>query len=348
MTLSRLTRWEEETEAMTMRLLAGDIGGTKTVLRLDQVTPDQRVTLKEETYWSAEFDHLNPMIDQFLAEVGGERPQVGCLAIAGPVLNDTCQLTNLSWHLEGRQMEAALQIPKLRLINDFAAVGYGILGLGPQDLVVLQDQPIQPQAPIAVLGAGTGLGEALLVWQPEGYQVLALEGGHTDFAPRSEIEIGLLRYLQLRHGGHVSVERVASGLGIHAIYDYLREIGVAPESAAVKAELAQGDPSAIIATHGLAEDDLLCTQALNLFVAAYGSEAGNLALKSLPLGGLYVAGGVAPKILPKMQDGTFIRNFVDKGRMQPLLKQIRVSLILNPKVGLLGAALYAQRLMTTS
>ena len=332
---------------MTIRLLAGDIGGTKTVLRLTQATAERVETLKEVTYRSAEFDHLNPMINQFLAEVEGDRPQVGCLAIAGPVVDDTCQLTNLSWHLEGRQMESALQIPQIRLINDFAAVGYGILALAPQDLAILQNRPIQTQAPIAVLGAGTGLGEALLVWQQEGYQVLALEGGHTDYAPRNDLEIGLLRYLQVRHGGHVSVERVASGLGIHAIYEYLRDTTVLPESATVEAEIAQGDPSAVIATHGLAADDPLCTQALDLFVAAYGAEAGNLALKSLPYGGLYVAGGVAPKILTKMQDGTFIRNFLDKGRMQPLLEKVHVSLILNPKVGLLGAVLYANRLAAT-
>ena len=332
---------------MTTRLLAGDIGGTKTILRLDQVTADGLDTLKEVTYRSADFKHLNPMIEQFLADVAGERPQAVCLAIAGPVLNDTCQLTNLSWQLDGRQMETELGIPQIRLINDFAAVGYGILALKPEDLVVLQDQPTQDRAPIAVLGAGTGLGEALLVWQPEGYQVLPLEGGHTDFAPHDELQIGLLQTLMARHG-HVSVERVASGQGIYTIYEYLRDAGFAPESDSLKAELAQGDPSAVVATHGLAGDDPLCTQALDTFVCVYGAEAGNLALKSLPYGGLYVAGGVAPKILAKMQDGTFIRNFLNKGRMQPLLETMRVSLILNPKVGLLGAALYAQRLVPSA
>lgn len=325
-----------------MRLLAGDIGGTKTILRLDQVNGDQVQTVAESTYRSADFDHLNRMIETFLATVEGDKPRAACLAIAGPVVDDSCQLTNLSWHLYGRQMEKHLQIPAIHLINDFAAVGYGILTLKDSDLSVLQEQPQQAKAPIAVLGAGTGLGETLLVWQQGDYQVMPLEGGHADFPARNELEMGLLQYLQTRHG-RISVERVVSGQGIYAIYEYLRDTHFAAESEAVQMEMTSQDHSAVVAQHALAGSDILCVKALELFVAAYGAEAGNLALKSLPYGGLFIAGGVAPKILPKLQDGIFLANFLDKGRMAALLQKIRISVILNPKVGLMGAALLARK-----
>jgi glucokinase len=322
--------------------LAGDIGGTKTILRLVAPAGQGLQTLAETTYASAQYPHLNQIVEEFLTAWGGERPQKACLAIAGPVINQTARLTNLPWQLERQPMEAALQIPSIRLINDFAAVGYGILALGPEDLSVLQDAAAIPQQPIAVLGAGTGLGEALLVWQPGGYEVLSLEGGHTDFPARTDLEIGLLRYLQKRHG-RVSVERVVSGQGIPAIYDYLCTQGFAPESPTVRSQLQVEDPAAVIARHGLAKTDPLCDQTLDLFMAAYGAEAGNLALKSLPYGGIYIAGGIAPKLLTRIQDGTFLENFLDKGRLRSLLANLRVSVVLNPKVGLIGAALAAAR-----
>lgn len=324
------------------RLLSGDIGGTKTILRLDEIQAGVK-TLAEQTYSSPRYLHLNPIIEKFLATVGGELPQRACLAIAGPVMNDTSQLTNLSWHLNGRQMEQALHIPHIHLINDFAAVGYGILALKPEDLSVLQATPSIPHQPIAVLGAGTGLGEAILVWQQSQYEVLSVEGGHADFPARTQLEIGLLQYLQQRYG-RVSVERVVSGQGLYTIYQYLCDTGFAPESPEVRQKIQSQNPSAVISMYGLAQTDALCKQALDMFVNAYGAEAGNLALKTLPYGGVYIAGGIGPKILAKMQDGTFIQSFLDKGRLRSLLEKIRVSLILNPKVGLMGAALLAERL----
>ncbi|WP_404789470.1 glucokinase [Altericista sp. CCNU0014] len=327
------------------QLLAGDIGGTKTLLRLSELTPTGLATLREASYPSAKFPHLSPIVRLFLSEAGRDTPPTAaCFAIAGPVRDDRSLVTNLSWDLDARQMETELGIPQIRLINDFAAVGYGILALGPDDVVVLQDRPAVPRAPIAVLGAGTGLGEALLVLQENRYEVMATEGGHADFAPRTDLEVGLMSFLRERYG-RVSVERVVSGRGIYRIYEYLRSAGFAPASAAVEEQLQQEDPSAAIAAHALSNSDALCTKALELFVAAYGAEAGNLALKSLPYGGLYLAGGVGAKILPKLQDGTFIENFLDKGRMRSLLENLRVSLIINPKVGLLGATLYAQKLI---
>ncbi len=330
------------------QLLAGDIGGTKTLLRLSKLTSTDLVTLHEASYPSAHFKHLSPIVRQFLGEVENSDPiAAACFAIAGPVQNDQSLVTNLSWHLDARQMETDLGIAHIRLINDFAAVGYGILALQPGDVVVLQDRPKVAQAPIAVLGAGTGLGEALLVWQGSDYKVFATEGGHTDFAPRTDLEVGLMTFLRSRHG-RVSVERVVSGQGIYNIYEYLRSAEFAVASDAVEAKFQHKDPSAVIAAHALASSDILCAKALELFVAAYGAEAGNLALKSLPYGGLYLAGGVGAKILPKLQDGTFIENFVDKGRMRALLEEISISLITNPNVGLIGAILYAQKLATTA
>lgn len=329
-----------------IRLLAGDIGGTKTILRLEEVGAKNRQVLAEATYASSDYAHLNKIIIQFLKDKG-EPPQRACLAIAGPILNHTAQLTNLSWHLNAQQMQQDLKIPQIQLINDFAAVGYGILALEPADLRRLQNVPAAPRQPIAVLGAGTGLGEALLVWEQDQYEVLPLEGGHSDFAARSELEIGLLRHL-LKFHDRVSVERVVSGQGIPAIYEFLYQSGFAPPSSEVQAQLQTQDPAAVIAYHGLNKTDKLCDQTLEMFVAAYGAEAGNLALKSLPFGGVYIAGGVAPKLLPRMQDGTFVQNFLAKGRLRSLLETIPISLILNPKVGLMGAALVAARLLESS
>ncbi len=330
------------------QLLAGDIGGTKTLLHLSQLTATGLVTLHEASYPSANFKHLSPIVRQFLREAENSDPiAAACFAIAGPVQNDQSLVTNLSWQLDARQMEPDLGIAQIRLINDFAAVGYGILALQPEDVVVLQDRPKVSQAPMAVLGAGTGLGEALLIWQGDDYAVQATEGGHADFAPRTDLEVGLMTFLRSRHG-RVSVERVVSGQGIYNIYEYLRSASFAVASDAVEAQFEQKDPAAVIATHALANSDILCAKALELFVAAYGAEAGNLALKSLPYGGLYLAGGVGAKILPKLQDGTFLENFSDKGRMRSLLENISISLIINPKVGLLGAALYAQKLAASA
>lgn len=325
------------------RLLAGDIGGTKTILRLVELKDQHLETLAEATYVSADYPHLNQIIETFLKDKNGECPQRACLAIAGPVVEgQTAQLTNLPWQLDRQQMQTVLQIPQIELINDFAAVGYGILALDPEDLCVLQDVPTLSQRPISIVGAGTGLGEALLLWQQDRYQVLSLEGGHADFPARTELEIGLLQSLRQQHG-RVSVERVVSGQGIPAIYAYLRDRGIAPESPEVRSQMQNQDPAAVIADFGLTKTDQLCDQTLEMFVAAYGAEAGNLALKSLPFGGVYIAGGIAPKLLPRLQEGGFISNFLDKGRMRSLLETIRVSVVLNPKVGLMGAVLTAAR-----
>lgn len=347
---------------MTTLLLAGDIGGTKTILRLvEESEGGSRQTIYETLYPSRDFPDLVPIVEQFLSAAGQKlgnvpKPQKACFAIAGPVVNDTSLLTNLDWFLEARRLEKELEIAKISLINDFAAVGYGILGLEAQDLQTLQDVTPQIDAPIAVIGAGTGLGQGFLIQQAGGYQVFASEGGHADFAPRTGLEFQLLQYLREKYDiQRISVERVVSGQGIVALYQFLRDKGVAPEAPEIEQvirtwEQETGrteksvDPAATIAKAALEKCDRLSEQTLQMFVEAYGAEAGNLALKLLPYGGLYVAGGIAAKILPLMKEGQFLRAFGQKGRVSPLLERVPVHVVLNPQVGLIGAAICASRL----
>lgn len=343
-------------------VLAGDIGGTKTILRLvEESTGTSWQTLYEALYPSRDFPDLVPIVQRFLLAAGQQlskpvRPQKACFAIAGPVVNDTCVLTNLAWFLDARRLESELEISKISLINDFAAVGYGILGLDSQDLYTLQAATPQPEAPIAVIGAGTGLGQGFLIQQTGGYQVFSSEGGHTDFAPRNELEFQLLQYLRDKYDiQRISVERVVSGQGIVAIYQFLRDRQIAQESPEIgqiirtwEQETGRSeksvDPAAAIAKAALEKSDRLSEQTMQLFVEAYGTEAGNVALKLLPYGGLYVAGGIAAKILPLMKEGSFLRSFGQKGRVSPLLEKVPISIVLNPQVGLIGAAICASRI----
>lgn len=343
-------------------ILAGDIGGTKTILRLvEGLTGESLHTIYDKRYPSRDFADLVPMVQQFLATAAKELgntlvPQKACFAIAGPVVNNTAKLTNLTWFLDAKRLEQELGIAPISLINDFAAVGYGVLGLDASDLCTLQTGIPQPAAPIAVIGAGTGLGQGFLIQQLDTYQVFGSEGGHVDFAPRSELEFQLLKYLLDKHDiQRVSAERVVSGQGIVAIYQFLRDHSKASESVdvgqVVKTWEQQAghsektvDPAAAIATAALEKRDRLCEQTMQMFVLAYGAEAGNLALKLLPYGGLYVAGGIAPKVLPLIQEGSFLEAFTDKGRVSSLLKSVPVHVVLNSQVGLLGAAICAARL----
>ncbi|MEL6437864.1 MAG: glucokinase [Cyanobacteria bacterium J06621_8] len=337
-----------------MFLLAGDIGGTKTILRLVEVTEVTLTektfkTVKEAQYISASFTDLVPMVEEFLAQDKYIKPQLACFAIAGPVVNNTCTLTNLKWVLDTQRLESELEIPKVSLINDFAANSFGILGLKDAELHTLQLGTVRPESPIGVLGAGTGLGEAFLVPQGQKYQVFASEGGHVDFAPRNDLEHELLKYLRQRLKiEHVSVERVVSGQGIVSIYQFLRDSNFAPESPEVAERIRfweqenkkTVDPAAIISQAAFKQSDRLCEETMAMFVSAYGAETGNLALKLLAYGGIYIAGGIAAKILPLMQDGRFIRAFKDKGRVSPLIESIPVHIVLNPQVGLIGSVLY--------
>jgi glucokinase len=345
------------------QLLAGDTGGTKTVLLLAEATqtesgPTPLKTLYQERFVSAEFSDLVPMVREFLkvaASKLGETPapEKACFSIAGPVSNNTCHLTNLSWLLDGTRLQRDLNIPKVQLLNDFAAIGHGIPTLDASDLHTLQPGEPQADAPIGVIGAGTGLGQGFIVRQGEQYRVFGSEGGHTDFAPRSELEFQLLKYLRDKLNlPRISVERVVSGMGIVAIYQFLRDrqsIGESPEVAtAIRTWEAEAglteksvDPAATIAKAAAEQQDPLARRTMELFTELYGAEAGNLALKLLPYGGLYIAGGVAAKNLELMRSGIFMRAMCDKGRMRSLMERIPVHVILNEHVGLLGAAHYA-------
>ncbi|MGA9381335.1 MAG: glucokinase, partial [Phormidium sp.] len=284
------------------------------------------------------------------------KPEKACFAIAGPIVNNSVKLTNLVWFLDAEHLQEELGIAKISLINDFVAVGYGVLGLTESDLHTLQVGKFQAESPIAVIGAGTGLGQAFLTPSGDSYQVFGTEGGHTDFAPRTELEFQMMKYLLDKHQvDRISVERVVSGMGIVSIYQFLRDKKIASESAEIgeiirKWEQEAGssektvDPGAVIGKAALDKTDPLSEETLQIFVELYGTEAGNMALKLLPYGGLYIAGGIAGKILPLIKEGGFMQSFTNKGRMRNLLEKVPVHVVLNPQVGLIGAAICANRL----
>ncbi len=348
-------------------LLAGDIGGTKTILRLVEASKLQssdQVILKtafEHTYSSQAYPDLVPMVKEFLHQATDDAgkahpPQRACFAIAGPVVENTSSLTNLAWSLEGDRLQAELDLNRVELINDFEAVGHGVFGLAPDDIHTLQAGEPDGNAPVAILGAGTGLGQGFALGQGGRTLVFPSEGGHADFAPRSELEFQLMRYLLDKHQiSRVSVERVVSGQGIVAIYQFLRDREFAHETPEIAEAITTWerqtglstktvDPAAVIAMAAVDCRDRLCHKAMEVFVSAYGAEAGNLALKLLPYGGLYVAGGIAAKNLALITAGEFINAFVHKGRVSPLLDRVPVHIVLNPQVGLIGAALKAEKL----
>jgi glucokinase len=252
-------------------------------------------------------------------------------------------VTNLPWEVDAGELSRCVDGRPVRLINDFAAVGYGIEALHAEDLLELQAGVPQARGVRAVLGAGTGLGQAILAWQGTGYEVLTGEGGHADFAPTNELQMGLLRFLRARLG-RACWENVLSGPGLANIYAYLREHGGATPSAGLEQAVASGDPAAAVSEFALTGKDPVALQALDLFVEVYGAQAGNLALTCLPRGGLYVAGGIAPRILAALASGAFLRTFQAKGPMSDLLATIPVRVVKNAAVGVLGAALSAARL----
>jgi glucokinase len=337
-------------------LLAGDLGGTKTLLRLVKAKePD--LTQFERSYHSSSYPNIIAIVREFVAaaqtKLGSIDIASACLGIAGAVIDRASYLPNLDWHINADELERELQIPKLNLINDFTAIGYGISQLRSADLHPLQTGKSVERAPIAIIGAGTGLGQGLLIHNGQHYQVVATEGGHADFAARSRAEFELFEYLcQHKQLDRISVERVISGAGIVSIYQYLRDTGNFSETPDVANVVRSWesttataiDPTAIISAMAISKTDPLSQAAMAMFVSSYGAEAGNLALKTLPYAGIYIAGGIAAKNLPLLIDGTFMDAFNHKGRVSDLLAQIPVYVILNPQVGLLGAVAQAETL----
>lgn len=322
-------------------LLAADMGGTKSNLWLFERKDGRRATRDEATMRSADFPNARSVVAAFLKE---RRVEAAAVAIAGPVIDGRAEPPNLPWEVERAAIARVLGIDRVELINDLAATAYGIGEIGPDKLVTLNEG--RPGGgSVAVIAAGTGLGEAAIVRDGERQSAVASEGGHADFGPGTEADIALLQYLAGRYE-HVSWERVVSGPGLHSIYDFLIETGRAEASDALAARMASGDPSAAIAQAALEGSDAGAGQALDMFVRLYGAEAGNLALKFLATGGVYVAGGIAPKILPRLSAGRFMDGFLAKGRHADLLAAIPVKVVLEPKAALFGAARRAEGLLT--
>ena len=330
-----------------MAILAGDIGGTKTLLQLSEPTGKNFAVLFEKRYVSADYASLTRMTQAFLKEAATQvkyQVTAACFGIAGPVSGRTARTTNLPWILDADEMESVLGIPRIRLINDFQSVGYGIEGLQAQDMVTLQAGAPVAHGTRVIIGAGTGLGQGLLVWQDDHYEVVASEGGHADFAPTDDLQIELLLYLRQRYCW-ATWERAVSGRGLVNVFDFLVATQKGQPSTAMWDALKTEDHAAVISRFGLTQADPCAVQALNLFVRLYGAQAGNLALTGLATGGVYVAGGVAPKIIAKLTDGAFMQSFLNKEeRMQALLKAMPVYVVVNANVGLLGSAVAAARL----
>jgi glucokinase len=328
-------------------ILAGDIGGTNArlaIYRQDNDDDTHFIAVHEQVFASKEFRGLDEIVLKFVSETG-VRPAIASFGVAGPVRNGRVETSNLPWVIESSRLAGELHLDAVNLINDLEATAWGIQCLEPEDTVALNQMPLS-QSSVgnqAVVAAGTGLGEAGLIWDEERqrHQIFACEGGHCDFAPRNELEIDLLRYLLTRFG-HVSYERILSGPGLVNVYLFLKDThrGNEKEPQWLRDEIAAGDPSAAISRAAVSAKAALAEQALDLWISIYGAEAGNMALKVLSSGGVFLAGGIAPKILPKLAGPLFMQAFLSKGRLQPVLEDIPVRVITNEKTGLLGAACY--------
>lgn len=324
-------------------ILAGDIGGTKTVLAVYRKDGSSLRPVRDAVYRSADFSRFERLLTDFWAKGKGERIDRLCIGVAGPVKNGECRTTNLPWTLTERTLSRAFGVRRVKLLNDLQAMAYGMLFLPKRAFAEIHRGGKRRKGNIAVIAAGTGLGEGFLYWDGKNYHPAASEGGHVDFAPQSEREVELLRFLQSKFG-HVSFERVLSGPGIHHIYRFLRESGLAEEPSWLRERLRDGDPSAAITEIGLSGEHPLCVETLNLFCSIYAAEAANLALKVFAVGGVYIGGGIAPKILSKIKEPVFLRTFAGKGRYADLLDDIPVKVALDPRGALIGAAHYAMRI----
>lgn len=324
-------------------ILAGDVGGTKVHLALYGFERTQLVHVRDEKFAAHDFPGLEELAARFLRESGNPEITAACFGVPGPVRGGRLRLTNLPWVLDNHELSKSLNISHLFLINDLEANGYGVAELAPDQLFTLN-----PGDPAAVghrglVSAGTGLGEGVLVWDGRSHTPMASEGGHSDFAARNALEVELLEYLEKKLGGRVSWERVVSGPGIMNIYGFLRDVKGMEEPDWLREKMRSSDPNAVIGEVGEQCTNELCMKTLQMFVSAYGAEAGNLTLKVLALGGMYLGGGIAPKIMKTMQGGKFMEAFVDKGRLTELLVQTPVHIILESRCALMGAAAFAER-----
>ncbi len=324
-------------------ILAGDVGGTKVDLALYSFEQGNLKAVTEKRYHAPSYQSLEEVVIEFLQEAKpAEDITAACFGVPGPVRNGRLKLTNLPWSLDTRELSLGLKIDHLFLINDLEANGYGIPELPADKIYTLSAGDPSVVGNRGLIAAGTGLGEAVLVWDGKRYMPLASEGGHTDFAPRTEEEINLLRYLWRTLKGRVSYERVVSGIGIANVYAFLRDEKGISEPAWLKERMATEDPNAVIGELAESGESELCAHTMEMVISAYGAEAGNLALKILAVGGIYIGGGIAPKVLNMMRQGSFMQAFMDKGRMSALLEQMPVHIILESRAALIGAASYAE------
>lgn len=320
-------------------ILAGDVGGTKVHLALYDFIDGELKILRNKIFPAKEYAGLEAIVSEFVV---AEKITAACFGVPGPVRDGRLRLTNLPWTLDSRELSTSLKIDYVFLINDLQANGYGIAELGPDQVYTLSEGDARQIGNRALISAGTGLGESFLIWDGRDYVPYPSEGGHADFAPRNEDEFDLLRFLRQKYNGRVSFERVVSGQGITNCYEFLREVRGLEEPVWLAERMTQEDPNAVITDCALKAKSEICEKALDLFVSAYGAEAGNLALKVLSVGGLYLGGGIAPRILEKLKDGTFLRAFTDKGRLSQLLVNMPVRVILESRTALIGAAAYAE------
>ncbi|MCF6209641.1 MAG: glucokinase [Gammaproteobacteria bacterium] len=324
-----------------MSILAGDIGGTKTLLQLKEADD----VLCERRFDSTAFDTFDALLAAFFEQLASEGlgdVRAGCIGVAGPVDGRLARVTNLPWRLDADALAARFGISRLQLINDFQAVGYGLATLSDGDLKVLQPGQARAGAPRVLIGAGTGLGEGILVWAKDHYEVLPSEGGHVDFAPTDEHQRALLAWLSERQP-RVSYEHIVSGPGLETIYRFHAARFTEQASALLLAALDRGE-GAVVISQAAEQGDDLAAQTLDMFMKIYGAQAGNLALTCLAAGGVYIAGGIAPRMAERLTSGVFMAAFCDKGKMGGLVAQYPVYLVMNPRVGLLGAAEVAARL----
>ena len=332
-----------------MRILCGDIGGTKTLIQLIDISADSSQILKQERFVSNDYQQFNQVVKYFLSTVSNQqRIDAACFGVAGPVItnNDsqTASITNLPWKISSSQLATEFSIQQVALINDFQAIGYGISALTENDLVTLQKGKPMEHANQLIVGAGTGLGVAQLIWTGSDYKVAPTEAGHCDFAAATELQLELQHHL-LKQEGRCSVEFVVSGPGLVNIFKFLALRSQQLESDSCQAIILSPDPAAAIAEAADSNENSIASQAMDLFIQAYAGQAGNFALSSLALNGVYIAGGIAPKVLHRLQGSAFIDAFNAKGKMSHLMQNIPVKVITNTEVGLIGSRVYAQRLV---
>ena len=324
-------------------ILAGDVGGTKVDLALYDFVAGTLQLSKEQRYPAPKYSGLEAVVREFLStHVPNQKIAAACFGVPGPVRGGKLRLTNLPWELDSQVLARQLNITHVFLINDLEANGYGIPELSAEQIYTLSQGDPGATGNCALVSAGTGLGEAILVWDGKSHKPMASEGGHVDFAPRNDLEIALLKYLRKELKGRVSWERVVSGIGLKNIYAFLRDDQGMEESGTLRERMKKEDPNAVIGECGENGSSDLCRRTLEMFAASYGAEAGNLALKALSNGGVYLGGGVAPKILKTMKNGMFMEAFVDKGRMGSLLQHMPVHILLESRTALIGAAAFAE------